>query len=238
MGVSFQQIQNLLQNTGINFAAFDSEEKNAFSKMILQDYLESQIGFSKYKHSKSHNKLDESERVDQLVSKITTKLQNNQNFKEKEKLQTVVRNVVSKLDPHKSKMMFAISKVVKESRIKLKPRKTLSINSNNKENNMLKPPLKNKINTIHSIEEGINHQQSNEELFRIYSNEIFEKLDDIEDTPKFHDTVNISTNQGDIKFFPEENSIFKENDFPSMKTTKAIQPVEIGESIIPIIKKN
>jgi hypothetical protein len=51
MGISFQQIQNLLQNTGINFAAFDSQEKNALSKIIIQDYLESQIGFSKYKNS-------------------------------------------------------------------------------------------------------------------------------------------------------------------------------------------
>lgn len=52
MGISFQQIQNLLQDTGVNFAGLDSQQKNALSKVILKDYLESQIGFSKYKNSK------------------------------------------------------------------------------------------------------------------------------------------------------------------------------------------
>lgn len=176
--------------------------------------------------------LDDDERADQLVSKIISKFQNNPHFKETGNIQTVVRNVVSRLDPHKSKMIFAISRVVKESKIKLKPKKTITQLPPQKQDIKLKLPYKQKITTNNSIEDIEKLKQSNEEKLKQDSNEPFEKKYN-KKPGTMMSSLNTSIDNKNNNFFPEKQNITLENTQPFMKTTKTIEPIKMDESKFP-----
>lgn len=170
-----------------------------------------------------------------MVSKITSKLQGNSKITNKENLHTVVRNIVSRFEPHKSKMMFAISRVVKESKIKLKPKRTISSNGGKQEISNFNFPNKVRIDSIKSIDENNIEKKNIKDMFKIYSDNILEQIQDVEKTPRDDsNSVSIDRNKAGYynQFFPEEEPEISENNFP-MKKTKNIQPViHLGKSTL------